>query len=104
VARPDERFAREQSEHAAKLQAREDKKATGRKPDGKPPAPPQPGPLPNDQINLIDTDSRIMRVADGDFEQAYTAQVALAAGSMLLNEQLLRIRPDRRVSVSAFGR
>lgn len=85
AARAAERLAREQAEHAARMQAREDKqKATGRKPGGKPPAPPQPGPLPNDQINLTDADSRIMPVAGGGFEQAYNAQAAVAAGSMLV--------------------
>jgi hypothetical protein len=85
AARADERLAREQAEHAAKMQAREDKeKATGKKPGGKPPAPPEPGPLPDDQINLTDADSRIMPVAGGGFEQADNAQAAVAAGSMLV--------------------
>jgi len=85
AARADERLAHEQAEHAAKMQAREEKeKATGRKPGGKPPAPPQPGPLPNDQINLTDACSRIMPAAGGGFEQAYNAQAAVAAGSMLV--------------------
>lgn len=88
AARAAERLAREQAEHAAKMQAREDKqKATGKKPGGKPPAPPQPGPLPNDQINLTDACSRIMPVAGGGFEQAYNAQAAVAAGSMLVVSQ-----------------
>lgn len=88
AARADERFAREQAEHAAKMHARDEKeKATGKKPSGKPPAPPQPGPLPNDQINLTDADSRIMPMAGGGFEQAYNAQAAVAAGSMLVVSQ-----------------
>src|SRR5216683_2967735 len=63
-ARAEERFAHEQAEHQAKLAAREAKtKATGKKPGGKPPAPPAAGPLPTDQINLTDEDSRIMPVA-----------------------------------------
>lgn len=84
-ARAKERFAREQAEHEAKMKARaEQEKATGRKPGGKPPAPPTPEPGAKDQINLTDADSRIMPVAGGGFEQAYNAQAAVAAGSMLV--------------------
>ena len=50
----------------------------------KPPAPPGEGPLPNDQINLTDEDSRIMPAAGGGFEQAYNAQAVVAAGSLLV--------------------
>jgi transposase len=84
-ARARERFAREQAEHEAKLKARADKeKATGKKPGGKPPAPPTAEPGAKDQINLTDEDSRIMPVAGGGFEQAFNAQAAVAAGSMLV--------------------
>jgi transposase len=65
-ARAKERFEREQSEYQAKRTAREDKTAaTGKKPGGKPPQPPVEGPLPGDQINLTDEESRIMPVAGG---------------------------------------
>ena len=84
-ARSRERFEREQAEYEKKMQARADKeKTTGRKPGGKPPAPPQPGPGSTDQVNLTDEDSRIMPVAGGGFEQCYNAQAAVAAGSMLV--------------------
>jgi len=84
-ARARERFAREQAEHEAKLKARADKeKATGRKPGGKPPAAPTAAPDVKDQINLTDEASRIMPVAGGGFEQAFNAQAAVAAGSMLV--------------------
>jgi transposase len=84
-ARARARFEREQAEHEAKLKARADKeKATGKKPGGKPPAPPTAAPGATDQINLTDEDSRIMPVAGGGFEQAYNAQAAVAAGSMLV--------------------
>ena len=50
-----ERFEREAAEHRAKLAAREAKAAaTGKKPGGKPPAPPVEGAQPKDQINLTD--------------------------------------------------
>ena len=84
-ARAKERYARELAEHEAKLAARAAKTAaTGKKPGGKPPRPPTAGPLPQDQINLTDEESRIMPVASGGFEQSYNAQAAVAAGSMLV--------------------
>jgi transposase len=84
-ARAKERYARELAEHEAKLAARVAKTAaTGKKPGGKPPQPPTAGPLPQDQINLTDEESRIMPVAGGGFEQSYNAQAAVAAGSMLV--------------------
>jgi len=84
-ARAKERYEREQAEHQAKLAAREAKeKATGKKPGGKPPAPPVEGPLPTDQVNLTDEESRIMPVAGGGFEQCYNAQAVVAEGSLLV--------------------
>jgi transposase len=84
-ARARERFERERAEHEAKLAARDAKAAaTGRKPRGRPPQPPTEGPLPTDQINLTDEQSRIMPVAGGGFEQCYNAQAAVAAGSLLV--------------------
>ena len=84
-ARAKERHARELADHEAKLAARAAKTAAaGKKPGGKPPQPPTEGPLPKDQINLTDEDSRIMPVAGGGFDQCYNAQAAVAAGSMLV--------------------
>src|SRR5258707_4631999 len=84
-ARAKERFEREQVEYQAKLAAREAKvEATGRKPRSKPPEPPLEGPLPGDQINLTDEESRIMPVAGGGFEEWYNAQAVVAAGSLLV--------------------
>jgi transposase len=84
-ARARERFEREQAEHQARLAARDAKAAaTGRKPRGKPPQPPVEGPLPTDQVNLTDEESRIMPVAGGGFEQCYNAQAVVAAGSLLV--------------------
>jgi hypothetical protein len=48
------------------------------------PQPPVEGPLPTDQVNLTDEESRIMPVAGGGFEQCYNAQAAVAAGSLLV--------------------
>jgi transposase len=84
-ARARERFERERAEHEAKLAARAAKaEATGRKPRGKPPQPPTEGPLPTDQVNLTDAESRIMPVAGGGFEPCYNAQAVVAAGSLLV--------------------
>jgi transposase len=83
--RAKERHAREMAEHEAKMAARDAKiAATGKKPGGKPPAPPVEGPDPKDQVNLTDEASRIMPVAGGGFEQCYNAQAAVAAGSLLV--------------------
>jgi hypothetical protein len=79
------RFAREQAHHEATLKARQEKEeTTGKKPGGRPPAPPQPGPGASDQVNLTDEDSRIMPVAGGGFEQACNAHAVVAEGSLLV--------------------
>ena len=84
-ARAKERDARERADYEAKLAAREAKTAaTGKKPSGRPPAPPVEGPLPSDQVNLTDEASRIMPVPGGGFEQCYNAPAAVAAGSLLV--------------------
>lgn len=59
-------------------------KDSGKKPGGKPPKAPEPGPRDSDQINLTDEQSRIMPVAGGGFEQAYNAQAGVDAGTMLV--------------------
>jgi transposase len=84
-ARAAERLEQEQVEHQAKLAARaEQEKRTGRKPGGRPPAPPTGGVRESDQLNLTDEDSRIMKVAGGGFDQCYNAQAVVATGSLLI--------------------
>lgn len=84
-ARAKERYAREKAEFDAKLNAREDKAAkTGRKPPGKPPVPPSETPRAEDQVNLTDDESRIMKVAGGGFEQCYNAQAMVDTDTMLV--------------------
>ncbi len=84
-ARAKQRHAREQAEHDARMTARAAKTAaTGKKPGGRVPEPPAEGPLPADQVNLTDEESRIMPVAGGGFEQCYNAQAVVAAGSLLV--------------------
>lgn len=76
---------REQADYQAKLAAREEKeRRTGKKPGGRPPAPPSGGVDAKEQINLTDEDSRIMKVAGGGFDQSYNAQAAVATGSLLV--------------------
>jgi transposase len=84
-ARAKEWYEQEQAEHAAKMTARAEKEAaTGKKPGGKPPKPPESGPRADDQINLTDEESRIMKVAGGGFEQCYNAQAMVDTESMLV--------------------
>ena len=93
-----ERFAREQADYEAKLAARAAKAAaSGKKPRGKPPQPPAPGPRANDQINLTDEESRIMPVAGGGFEQCYNAQAIVDTETMLvLVPQVVQAANDKQ--------
>jgi transposase len=84
-ARAKERHARARAEYEAKMAARDARaEQTGRNPRGRVPEPPVEGPLPTDQVNLTDEESRIMPVAGGGFEQCYNAQAAVAADSLLV--------------------
>ena len=80
-----ERDVQEKADFEAKMKAREDKaERTGKKPGGKPPAPPVPGVRATDQINLTDADSRIMPATGKGFEQSFNAQAAVDTESMLV--------------------
>jgi transposase len=75
----------QQAEYQAKLATRaEQEKRTGKKPGGRPPAPPSGTIKDKEQINLTDEESRIMPVAGGGFDQCYNAQAAVAVGSLLI--------------------
>ena len=83
AARAAERQQREKAEYDEKMARRAAQEAaTGKKPSGKLPKAPEPGPKASDQINLTDEASRIMPVAGGGFEQAYNAQAAVDAPTM----------------------
>ena len=85
VARAAERHEREKALYEQKMATRADKQErTGKKPGGKSPKAPKPGPRASDQINLTDEESRVMPVAGGGFEQAYNAQAAVDATTMLV--------------------
>lgn len=90
------REAEERAEYEAKSRAREQKRAAGKKPRGRDPQPPQPGPKDADQVNLTDADSRIMKVADGGFDQTYNVQGAVDVQSRLLVAQDLSQAPNDR--------
>ena len=84
-ARAAERAAVEKADFDAKSKAREEKTTrTGKKPRGKPPAPPSAGVRPTDQINLTDADSRILPATGKGFEQSYNAQAAVDTESLLI--------------------
>jgi len=84
-ARAKVRHEQEQAEYEVKMAARAKKEAaTGKKPGGKPPKPPEAGPRADDQINLTDEESRIMKVAGGGFDQCYNAQALVDTESMLV--------------------
>lgn len=83
-ARAKERIVGEQAEYEAKMAARAAKVASGKKPGGKLPKPPEAGPRATDQINLTDEESRIMKVASGGFEQCFNAQAVVDTESMLI--------------------
>jgi len=85
-AKIEERVAeREEAEYQTKIAARKEKEErTGKKPGGRPPAPPSGKVEDKEQINLTDEDSRIMPVPGGGFDQSYNAQAVVAAESMLV--------------------
>jgi hypothetical protein len=73
--------------------------AAGKKLGGKPPKAPQPGPRERDQVNLTDEESRIMPVAGGGFEQAYNAQAAVDAATMLVVATAVTQAPNDKEQV-----
>ena len=100
AARAEERYQREKADYDAKLAKRAEKeKTTGKKPGGKPPTAPTPGPKDNDQINLSDEESRIMPVSGGGFEQAYNAQAAVDTETMLVVATGLTQAPNDKEQV-----
>ncbi len=82
--RAQERFAREQAEYQQKQTKRQAQRDTGKKPRGREPKPPLPGPRDKDQMNLTDEESRIMPVSGGGFEQCYNAQASVDTDTMLV--------------------
>ncbi|UTW03063.1 IS1182 family transposase [Amphritea atlantica] len=82
--RAQERFEREQAEYQRKQERRQAQRDVGKKPKGREPIPPEPGPKDKDQVNLTDDESRIMPVSGGGFEQCYNAQASVDTETMLI--------------------
>ncbi len=96
-----ERFAKKQQEYEKKLSVRKAKeKKTGKKPKGRPPTPPKPGPESKDQVNLTDSESRIMPSQGGGFEQAYNGQAAVDIESMLIVENHITQQSNDKLEVT----
>ncbi len=91
-----ERYEAEQAEYEAKMRAREEKALqTGRKPRGRVPQPPTPGPHDKDQYNFTDPESRIMKNSNNNgFDQHYNVQVAVEQDSFLIMSNTLSNHPN----------
>jgi transposase len=96
AARAKERDAAEQADYEAKVRERNEKARTsGRKPGGRPPTPPSPGPRDTDQYNFTDPDSRIMKnSADAGFNQHYNVQAVVDHASLLIVATALSNHPN----------
>src|SRR6059058_2561408 len=95
-ARAQERAAAEQGEYEARLAQRaERERTTGRRPRGRLPTPPVPGPRDGDQYHLTDPESRIMKnPTNAGFEQDDNAQLAVDQGSLLIIACALSTHPN----------
>jgi hypothetical protein len=93
--RAKERYAREKVQYEEKMARRQAKeKRTGKKPGGRAPQEPEPGPHGKDQVNFTDEESRIMPVAGGGFEQAYNGQIGVEGDSRLIVCQHVSQQPN----------
>ena len=94
--RAQDRYEAEKTEYEAKVQRREEQaRRTKRKPGGRTPQPPQPGPRDTDQYNFTDPDSRIMKNStDKGVDQHYNAQIAVTQDSLLIVAHALSNHPN----------
>ncbi len=98
-ARARERFEREQAEYEEKMARRKAyEEESGKKPKGRKPIAPSAEPLPKDQVNLTDEESRIMPTQNG-FEQAYNAQASVDIETHLIIEQHLTQSPNDKLEI-----
>jgi transposase len=95
-ARAQERFETEQAEYEARVKQREEQaRRKQRKPGGRPPKPPEPGPRDKDQYNFTDPDSRIMKNStDEGMDQHYNTQVVVDQVSRLIVAHSLSNHPN----------
>jgi hypothetical protein len=76
-------------------QRAERERTSGRRPGGRPPTPPVPGPRDGDQYHFTDPQSRIMKnPTTTGFEQDYNAQVAVDQASLLIVACALSNHPN----------
>jgi hypothetical protein len=84
-ARAHARYTTQLAEHEKRLAEQAAKKDRGEKVGGRPLKAPTPTPIPGDQYNFTDSESRIMKAGNGDhFEQSYNAQAAVDVESRLI--------------------
>ena len=94
-----ERYAREKEAHDQKMADRATKEQeTGKKTRGKVPKAPESGPGKKDQVNLTDSESRIMPTSNG-FEQSYNAQASTDLESYLIVENHVTQQPNDKQEV-----
>jgi len=95
-----ERYAAEKQKYDAKVATRKAKaEETGKKPRGRTPQSPKPGPFKKDQVNLTDEESRIMPASRNGFEQAYNAQAAVDLETMLIVESHVTQSPNDKQEI-----
>lgn len=86
-ARAEERYQAEQVAYEAKVRTRAEKarRRGRRKPGGRPPTPPTPGPRDQDQYNFTDPDSRVLKNStDKGVDQHYNVQAAVDQASRMI--------------------
>jgi transposase len=95
-ARAKDRTVAEQAAYSVKMTERVEKEhKTGRRPGGRPPAPPVPGPRDGDQYNFTDPESRMMKnPTNTGFEQDYNVQIAVDQQSLLIVGNALCNHPN----------
>ena len=93
--RASQRYEQEKEAYDKKISERKAKaKQTGKKPRGRTPKQPEPGPNKTDQVNLTDEESRIMPASGKAFEQAYNAQAGVDIETMLIVEKHITQCPN----------
>lgn len=92
-----EMAAAQQPQYEAKVAARKQQRAEGKKPRGKDPTPPDPTPDPKAQFNFTDPESRIMKAGSGQhFEQAYNAQAAVDEAMLIVGQRVSDAPNDKQ--------
>jgi transposase len=80
-----ERAGLERVEYQRKLAARQEKTDQGKGGSGSPPKEPSDQPRGDEQVNLTDADSKVMKKGrGGEYNQSYNAQAAVDAGDSML--------------------